>query len=205
MKNRATSAIYVLEFLIVTSLFAQDVILDQEYVHFLNVEPALPFDQFYKDRTRTTFNEIESLLPITKAFLSPIEKQTDLPNELAAFFDFGQKLEESNSVCVGIDIPAEEKLPVRAVADGTIVEADYDIGLGLYNVIDHGNGLHTVYGHLGLVRYPAGAKISAGTIIGFTGNSGYSSFPHLFFAIKYNGAYLNPRYYMGSFWWTSKK
>jgi len=97
----------------------------------------------------------------------------------------------------GIDIATEIGKPVVAPADGVISRIGEERGMGNLLEINHGNGLVTVYGHLlnrGDVK--RGQKVKRGDIIGYIGNSGRSTGPHLHYGICKDGIYIDPRRYL---------
>ena len=65
-------------------------------------------------------------------------------------------------------------------------------GYGRYVILDHGNGLTTLYAHLERWKVKVGDELQAGDIIGIGGNSGRSFGAHLHFEMRYNGVYINP-------------
>ena len=96
----------------------------------------------------------------------------------------------------GIDIPCPIGSGVVAVADGTVVVAEYTSSGGNVVSIDHGNGLITRYMHLSAFGCKVGDKVTAGQTICFSGNTGISTSPHLHFAVLENEEYVNPlKYY----------
>ena len=96
----------------------------------------------------------------------------------------------------GMDIRAERGTPVKAPAGGTVAFAGWHGEYGHTITIDHGNDLKTVYGHLSKVAVAVGDRVDAGAEIGFTGNSGRSSGPHLHYEILVKGQPVNPRAYL---------
>jgi murein DD-endopeptidase MepM/ murein hydrolase activator NlpD len=91
----------------------------------------------------------------------------------------------------GIDIANVEGTPEVAADAGTVVFAGWG-EYGLYVEIDHGNGFHTVYGHMSVVMVQVGEAVSPGQEIGLMGSTGRSTGPHLHFEIRYQGAPQNP-------------
>lgn len=65
-------------------------------------------------------------------------------------------------------------------------------GYGRYVILDHGNGLTTLYAHLERWKVKVGDELQAGDVIGIGGNSGRSFGAHLHFEMRYNGIYINP-------------
>lgn len=68
----------------------------------------------------------------------------------------------------------------------------YRKGYGRYVILDHGNGLTTLYAHLQRWKVKVGEYVQAGDTIGIGGNSGRSFGAHLHFEMRYNGLYINP-------------
>ncbi len=94
----------------------------------------------------------------------------------------------------GVDYSAAIGTPVWAVADGTVTIAHNTGGGGNTVCLRHTNGFDTCYLHLS--KYGAGvrvgARVSQKQVIAYTGNTGMSTGPHLHFALKRNGKYVNP-------------
>jgi murein DD-endopeptidase MepM/ murein hydrolase activator NlpD len=91
----------------------------------------------------------------------------------------------------GIDIAAEVGTQEFAVAGGTVVFAGWG-SYGIYVEIDHGNGFHSIYGHMSAVLVKTGETVTQGQVIGLMGATGRASGPHLHFEIRYQGAPQNP-------------
>jgi murein DD-endopeptidase MepM/ murein hydrolase activator NlpD len=82
---------------------------------------------------------------------------------------------------------------VYATGDGTVIDSDWNSGgLGNCIVIDHGYGIHSIYGHLSNIKVTTGMRIKRGDLIGFSGSTGISSGPHLHYQIEQYGAHKNP-------------
>lgn len=96
----------------------------------------------------------------------------------------------------GIDFVAEKGNYIFATADG-IIEKEEDHPLwGKKMVIDHGDGIETVFSHVGSFKVNQGKKVARGDIIGTMGISGLSSGPHLHYEILIDGNLVNPYDYM---------
>lgn len=99
----------------------------------------------------------------------------------------------------GIDIGAPEGTPIHAAASGTVVlmqsEAESG-GYGNYTCIDHGGGLSTCYAHQTSFATSIGAGVSQGEVIGYVGNTGFSTGPHLHFEVRINGEPQDPLGYL---------
>ena len=91
----------------------------------------------------------------------------------------------------GIDIANIEGTMEVAADAGQVVFAGWG-SYGIYVEIDHGNGFHTVYGHMSRVLVSTGDLVSPGQEIGLMGSTGRSTGPHLHFEIRYQGVPQNP-------------
>jgi murein DD-endopeptidase MepM/ murein hydrolase activator NlpD len=96
----------------------------------------------------------------------------------------------------GVDIGVPEGTPIRAAASGTVIIADNTGGYGNYNCIHHGIGLSTCYGHQSGYAVSAGQSVDQGQIIGYSGNTGNSTGPHLHFEVRINGVAQDPLGYL---------
>lgn len=97
----------------------------------------------------------------------------------------------------GMDLAVPIGTPIRAALPGTVTVAAYDQGgYGYYIMIDHGNGLSTLYGHNSQLLAQVGQTVEAGDIIARSGSTGRSTGPHLHFEVRVNGERTNPRYYL---------
>jgi hypothetical protein len=96
----------------------------------------------------------------------------------------------------GVDFTAPRGTPVYATGNGKAIRPDVGMtGYGLFIVIDHGYGYKTVYAHLSKVLVKPGQKVTRGEIIGYVGNSGVSTGPHLHYEVRYNNKPVNPVHY----------
>jgi septal ring factor EnvC (AmiA/AmiB activator) len=96
----------------------------------------------------------------------------------------------------GIDIRAARNTPVHAPAAGTVMHAGSAQDYGIAIVLDHGQAIRTLYGHLSKVSVRSGQRVERGAVIGYTGNTGRSSGPHLHYEILVKGQAVNPRAYL---------
>ena len=103
----------------------------------------------------------------------------------------------------GVDILAKMDTPVRAAESGTVIFAGPKGGLGKAIVIDHGNGLRTVYGHLNRFLTTSGRPVTRGEIIAGAGNTGRSTAPHLHFTVMQDGKTVDPMLYTYERVWTA--
>lgn len=97
----------------------------------------------------------------------------------------------------GIDLAVPAGTPVRAALPGTVTVSKYNAGgYGYYVMIDHGNGVSTLYGHNSRLLAQVGQTVKAGDIISLSGSTGRSTGPHLHFEVRVNGEQTNPRAYL---------
>lgn len=86
---------------------------------------------------------------------------------------------------------------ISAAESGTVITASYHWSYGNYVVVDHGNGLSTLYAHCSSLAVGAGQSVSKGQTIAYVGSTGNSSGPHLHFEVRINGSRVNPSGYIG--------
>ena len=98
----------------------------------------------------------------------------------------------------GIDIAAPEGEAVLAAAGGTVVESGSDVERGNYVVIDHGDGLSTLYGQCRDFTVEEGDTVRAGEMIGAVGKTGMATGAHLHFEVRQDGEPQNPVAYFDS-------
>jgi murein DD-endopeptidase MepM/ murein hydrolase activator NlpD len=101
----------------------------------------------------------------------------------------------------GTDFGAPCGTPVYASARGTVLAVYYNAGYGNRVILDngfhHGVGLGTAYNHLSAFAVEAGDKVKRGDVVGYVGNTGYSTGCHLHFMVFENGATVNPMAWVG--------
>lgn len=96
----------------------------------------------------------------------------------------------------GIDIGAGMGAPILAAGTGTVIYAGWMDGYGNVVLVDHGNGMVTVYAHQSAIGVGNGARVSKGQVIGAVGSTGNSTGPHLHFETRVNGVALDPMAYL---------
>ncbi len=97
----------------------------------------------------------------------------------------------------GLDIDANQGQPLRAAADGVVVMAEFRDGYGLTTVIDHGNGLATLYAHQSLLVAQLGDEVQMGEILGLAGSTGWSTGPHVHWEVRVFGNPSDPIPFLG--------
>ena len=96
----------------------------------------------------------------------------------------------------GIDMPMPEGTGLRAADSGTVAIAGWVGGYGNYTCIQHGGSLSTCYGHQSSISVSVGQSVSQGQVIGYSGNTGNSTGPHLHFEVRINGSPVDPLGYL---------
>jgi len=108
---------------------------------------------------------------------------------------FGERLDPfsgEGAFHSGLDISAPYGTEVRVSADGVVEDVGTHTGLGRAITVDHGFGIETVYGHLSQYGTEPGRRVKRGEVIGYVGDSGRASGPHLHFEVHVYGTPVNP-------------
>jgi len=112
---------------------------------------------------------------------------------------FGERQDPINgegAFHTGVDIDAPYGTPVRAAADGDVSGAEMGAGYGRAVVLDHGHDVLTLYGHLSAIAVVPGEHVTRGQIIGFVGQSGRATGPHLHYEVRVHNVPVNPHKYL---------
>ena len=96
----------------------------------------------------------------------------------------------------GIDLPAPRKTPIVAAAGGKVVTSSRAKGYGKTVIIDHGNGIQTLYAHNAENLVRLGSVVHKGQVIGLVGATGRATGNHLHFEIRINGEAKDPLSYL---------
>lgn len=96
----------------------------------------------------------------------------------------------------GIDIGCATGTPIVAGESGTVIGATYSSSMGNYVLIDHGNGVSTVYMHNSSLVVSVGQTVARGQLIAYAGSTGNSTGPHCHFGVRINGTYVDPAPYL---------
>ena len=93
----------------------------------------------------------------------------------------------------GLDFTANIGTEIYATGDGVVTTADAVMqGYGNHVVINHGFGYQTLYGHMSKMKVRPGQKVKRGELIGWVGNTGRSTGPHVHYEVIKNGEKVNP-------------
>jgi murein DD-endopeptidase MepM/ murein hydrolase activator NlpD len=98
----------------------------------------------------------------------------------------------SGHVHTGIDLAVPLGTPVRAALDGVAHVIVSTTGYGLHVILDHGDGLTTLYAHLESVGVHDGDDVLADDVVGLAGSTGNSTGPHLHFEVRRDGVAEDP-------------
>jgi len=131
----------------------------------------------------TMFADAPSLWPLEGRVTSSYGERQDPINGEGAFH-------------AGVDIAASYGSPVRAAADGDVQMAGFGSGYGREITLNHGHDVSTVYGHLSAMTVVAGDHVTRGQLIGYVGQSGRSTGPHLHYEVRVHMVPVNPHKYL---------
>ena len=92
----------------------------------------------------------------------------------------------------GMDFSGAVGTPIYATGNGKVVYAEMHQGYGKCVLIDHGFNYQTLYAHLSAYNVKSGQKVKRGDIIGYMGNTGMSTGPHIHYEVKKNGIPVDP-------------
>jgi murein DD-endopeptidase MepM/ murein hydrolase activator NlpD len=96
----------------------------------------------------------------------------------------------------GMDFTASIGTKIYATGEGVVKDVQsIGGGFGKFVIIDHGFGYETLYGHMSAFNVKKGDKVKRGSVIGFVGNTGTSTGPHVHYEVHKNGQPVNPQYY----------
>ena len=100
---------------------------------------------------------------------------------------------KTSKMHTGMDFTAKIGTPIYATGDGYVITADGSgRGYGNHVVINHGYGYQTLYGHMSRIKIRRGQSVKRGEIIGYVGNTGTSTAPHLHYEVRKGGRPINP-------------
>jgi murein DD-endopeptidase MepM/ murein hydrolase activator NlpD len=167
----------------------------------------LSVDQFYALRSQALSGRVSRALEggLSASFAGDWTQLADAPSiwpiEGRVGSSFGQREDPFNGegkFHSGIDIEAAYGSPVRASADGDVSGAAMGAGYGREVVLNHGHDVITVYGHLSAIAVVIGQHVTRGQVIGYVGQSGRATGPHLHYEVRVHNVPVNPHKYLRS-------
>jgi murein DD-endopeptidase MepM/ murein hydrolase activator NlpD len=162
-------------------------------------------DQFYALRTDALSGRLTRALEggLSPSFAGDWATLADAPSmwpiEGRVTSSFGEREDPFNGEGAfhsGIDISAPWGTPVRATADGDVLDESMGSGYGRQVVIDHGHDVLSVYGHLSSSVVVPGQHVLRGQIIAYVGQSGRATGPHLHYEVRVHNVPVNPHKYL---------
>ncbi len=126
-----------------------------------------------------------------------LEGRLDWPTQGRIVARFGAPRLDSSLRWRGVEIAAPAGQPVRAIAYGRVVFADWLRGYGLLLIVDHGDGYMSLYGHNQALYVATGAWVKPGEVVASVGDSGGEARAALYFEIRRNGHPVNPARWCG--------
>ncbi len=165
----------------------------------------MSIDQFYALRAQAMSGRVSRALEggLTPSFAGDWTQLADAPAlwpiEGRVTSSFGEREDPLNGEGAfhpGIDISAPFGTPVRAAADGDVTGAQMGSGYGREVVLDHGHDVRTVYAHLSAVAVLPGQHVTCGQVIGYVGETGRATGPHLHYEVRVHNVPVNPHKYL---------
>lgn len=121
--------------------------------------------------------------------------ELDWPLRGVLYARFGRKGSEAHD---GIDLAAPLGTPIKTAHPGTVLYAGEQKGYGLIAIVEHANGLTTLYAHNRDLRVKTGQQVRQGQVIATVGESGRTTGPHLHFEVRKEGIPVDPLDYLGA-------
>ncbi|MGB6191165.1 MAG: M23 family metallopeptidase [Terracidiphilus sp.] len=166
----------------------------------------LSIDQFYALRAQAMSGQVTRAMEggLTPNFAGDWTQLADAPSlwpiEGRVASSFGEREDpingEEGTFHPGMDIDAPSGTPVRAAGDGDIAAASMVNGYGREVIIDHGHDMRTLYGHLSSIAVLIGQHVTRGQVIGYVGQTGRATGPHLHYEVRIHNVPVNPHKFL---------
>ncbi|HKY74491.1 MAG TPA: M23 family metallopeptidase [Patescibacteria group bacterium] len=132
--------------------------------------------------------------------LEIVESKDEKQMKLSTFYQFPVKSDDFKGYSQkfsarhpGYDIRAKFGGEIRPVQKGVVITMTYEYGgYGRYVIIEHENGIRTLYAHMSKSFVDVGKEVDQNTVIGLVGSTGRSTGPHIHFEVRSGTAYINP-------------
>jgi murein DD-endopeptidase MepM/ murein hydrolase activator NlpD len=181
-------------------VFAKKIVVTRG--NYPRIKSALSVDAKFTEPTPEQQKQIQEGQEVKKDYLSRVTPDREWvgsfaePAEAAISDVFGSERIFNNgktsSPHLGLDFRVPSGTPVEAMNDGTVLLARLLYFEGNFVVIDHGQGLLTLYLHLSEFKVKEGEQVKRGQVIGLSGGTGRATGPHLHVAVRWQGTYLDP-------------
>ncbi|HSR36554.1 MAG TPA: M23 family metallopeptidase [Desulfurivibrionaceae bacterium] len=166
------------------------------------VEQYLMVNGEIRDRNYKTVQEICKKSGPQRLWDGAFQRMAGSPK--AGFADVRSYLYQGNEIDtqthLGVDIASLEHAEIPADNRGAVVFAEY---LGIYGntvILDHGQGIFTLYSHLSQINATKGATVEKGATVGLTGTTGMAGGDHLHFSVLVNGIFVSPIEWWDAHW-----
>ncbi len=148
-----------------------------------------------------SFNAIEEMVRKKEDLLAATPAIQPVSNkELSRLASgFGYRIDpvyKTVKMHAGLDFAAPQGTPIYATADGTVrLSGNVGNGYGNHVIVNHGFSYETLYGHMVRTKVRAGQRVKRGEVLGWVGNTGKSTGPHLHYEVHKNGRPVDPIYF----------
>jgi len=163
------------------------------YTAYQEEQARIAAEQLERERLEREA-QIAQLPLLGGIFVWPVPSSGDISSH------FGYRnhpLRRTREMHWGIDIRARSGSDILAADSGRVILAGRHGGYGYTVIIDHGGGLHTLYGHNSRNLVSVGDEVTRGQVIALIGSTGVSTGPHLHFEVRLNGTAIDPMPFLG--------
>ncbi|MGA8442538.1 MAG: M23 family metallopeptidase [Candidatus Sulfotelmatobacter sp.] len=169
--------------------------------HYPKIKVNLSVESKFTEPSPEQQKQIEEGQAVKKDYLNRVSREREWSGNFAAPADarisdvFGSQRifnGKTSSPHLGLDFRVPSGTPVAAMNDGTVLLARPLYFEGNFVVLDHGQGLLTLYLHLSGFKVKEGDQVKRGEIVGLSGGTGRATGPHLHVAVRWQGTYLDP-------------
>jgi murein DD-endopeptidase MepM/ murein hydrolase activator NlpD len=149
------------------------------------------------DAQSKSFDELTEMAKNKTAYLAAIPAIQPISNKdltrMASGYGYRiHPIFKTHKFHSGIDFTAPKGTPIYATGNGTVSTAENGSGYGNHIVINHGYGYYSLYAHMSKIAVKKGQKVNRGDLLGYIGNTGTSTGPHLHYEVIKGGQKINP-------------